>query len=447
MTPRYAFKVIGIKCIFDYMSTMLRPAPSMAVSHFLRSLRPEPGAQIKASVLYKRFREINPNCDGCNSWSDVKLAELLSEHLKSKRVASGKVYLDYTIPYELDWAGPSPADVQPSRIVMTIEPSTRFPLTYLGEGISNLRVNVRDLEGDQPNNRLDSIYIRINGSTLHLYPNKEHTEFILPPGLWITCVLYSRAEICFESVASVGHRVEFQYDRCRVPVCYRFKSTVQYAGQEITYEAYVNGECSVSDNTAFMSIYKYDQIREGPPGDLPYIATTMCGLQGYSLDDLQDRAAVAQALQFLYRTGSDYVSLQPSDVPSFMYLKRESTGYRHCVQFQLARIGELVTGISLRNMLPDSLLNATVTVNGEVQSLSGELVLNTSLPDQFMIEYQSTFLSPMEPSRNIFEGASLVYRIYIVKGTLRDTLRDGKRTPVYTFPSIQEALRYAAFND
>lgn len=367
-----------------------------------------PGQQIKASDLYARFRAVYCMVD----ISDVKLAELFSKHMQSKRVASGKVYLDYRIEYELDWPGPKEDEIKQETKVFWL--SGPLDLGHLGQAIRNLRVT--GLKGDME-------ITLVSGLTDNMYNlYKTDNEYILPPGLWITpngydiWYLVARQETNTQEVptktlllsswssSKADTIISISYESCCTPKRFNFHNEVTYEGHLTSYNQTASGKSYFSTErpqiempAAFKNIGCWIPEHEVYPA-------LRCGFYGVRYTGTK-RENIADPCLMLLTLGArvsgthiDYVTQDHEYGTSpTIYLRKEESGYRYCASFVVERGADIIDNITIANCpIPPSLLKCTLWLNNSEQfDLDGNLAYYMcATVNTLRLDIETTFVIP-----------------------------------------------------
>ena len=421
------------------------------------SLAPSIGAQIKASDLYERFRQEHIFAENI---SDVKLAAAFGRHLVSKRVASGKVWLDYKIPYEYNWKGPDEKDVQKCLLLHTVSPSQRmFSMYQLGSCIRNLCIR-----SDHPLSKVSLIaggqvgHVLYHGEPGEPTSESDNMTFHMAPNFWITYAMYHTIDIQvdfpFGTSVQTAATLTLTYDKCEVfPYTYEYRGTTTYKGIDLSYVVR-------SGMTGFIPSNEYHQrelcFKQVSSADIPL--PTYLEVPRVSSDDTFNGLAVTTpdttdigALKLLVHYNMDYVTnIGKCFSDRFTYIRKDPDGYRCCVRLQLMRGGDLLDQIRLVGLpLPSSLINQNVLLKGppsvELLPLTEALVLNMMALRYrgTHIELSTTFATESPPKTNLFAETTVVGRHYMLSALIRSKASHIKqyfKNISETFSALREAL-------
>jgi len=395
-----------------------------AVSNFFSlTLVPKLGAQISATELYERFRSTTD----FKQASDVKLAALFSNHMKSKRVASGKVWLDYYIPYELDWSGPAEDDVTSTSIIINISTKqTNVSLRELGRAWRNLKVI--------SNTALHTVSINCDNTLHMLYPDEPGRLWHTTPDLWITAALYSDIILQITAIdePATPFYVTISCDASyKVPPIYTYTNTVTYRGDTVTFKVMLNGQ---SMFCPALSGYPPQQKLVAQTLQAPLPAYKELPLRsGYVGFAIEESRNDLSALSILHHTGADYVTdIMPVNDRKFAFIRKSEQGYKPYLRVGFVRKGDLLDQIKVvSSLLPRDLICANIVAkrpNMEPYIIpiddASEIIFNmlASKDTYIMLELSTTFFIDELPSRNILdilEDIRVTGRYYFLESKLR----------------------------
>ena len=424
----------------------------LAVSSFVRySLRSASGEFIRSSDLYERFRTENPIY---GESSDVKLAETFGKYLTSKRISSGKIWLDHQIASDLNWSGPDEFAVQQEVRIITISGHVaNISLHLLGRAVRNLRVQsdtkireIRFSTGVDQNLQYITFIPRLDGEST--------SDYISPPGLWITVTPFYdiKLEIFQETMAN--STLTLTYDCCNdVPDKYIYSNSVYHplnvdkvgisnskittvGGCKVAYEYSVksDGSCHLQKSelsqsyTDIKTTYRTYEIKSG-----------FRGIEVLSLDDSRD--TFRSALMALLDSRSNYSTVIETCGQPFYYIRKEVDGYRACARFDHIRKGDWLDHLQLMNCpLPDHLLSLNLIIDATVVPLSPTHLVNLisehNYKNNLSVLVSTTFSTINPPPSQILMGCTLKGRHYYMETPLRKVANNMK----YHYNNVDEAF-------
>lgn len=352
----------------------LDPAMGITVKYFISTnLIKKKGATVRSSDMYQRYRDWSKD----TRISDVRLAELFSQNLESKRVASGKIWMDCELTNNASWAGPSNTKIK------TIHTSGSKKIDLVTLHITAIR-NVEI--GPGPAN----CKLMIGDKLYDLIKRRDHDGspiWTTPRDLWLTKPKWN--DIGFTVTSDSRYTMTYECSNDTPTDSYNYSNSVDKYSYEV-----IDGRARYTDGSDGSDVHEVDYEL------LPSVQGLLgvgCA-RGNSGDCQAIRALVcAQA-----KHGKSIEYAVESGVPcndSFHYIEEVENGYVQCARYTFNRTYD---GLVCKDQLnlPSGLYSATLWdkpfVPGNYINVAGCIMLPT------IITYRTSFTMDSIPVSNIF---------------------------------------------
>ena len=368
------------------------------------ALQPSSGAQIPSSELYNHARahwrtRYPKGKEPC----DAKLAELFGQVLQNRRLASGRVWLNYRIPYEFDWSGPQEADIKAHTI---IQQAKTIDVAALGPAVRNIKIT--PLDGHLPNAILTFQHGR---SDYQLHRNGS--SFYSAPGLWMLTGVRQN-NLILKTFGAETPSCRISYEWAPAPAVCNFSNTVTHDGETITF-THSNSSDSTFQTTGARSnptfqkmVYDEPALNENP---------VLFGFRGAAVP--RDLATIREPNIFANGNGAAMILISHSELDystevynigaPWLYLDQvaDTDRYYHCARWALSRGADWIDAFEyVGSLLPAGILEFAIVIGSEriPYHIGDTLVLNlfaSRLADKHVyFEIRTSFSTPITSSWN-----------------------------------------------
>ncbi len=346
------------------------------------------GSHIKARELYERFSLFNEQ-----TYSDNALSELFGKKLTSKRTGNGKVYLNVTFNYDLDWTGPA---VQGLTSYYT---KVQNVLIIDGHNVPSAFRNLKICPVEGKCSPI-TVQIILGESSIICQSGRS------PQDLWLLSACYSSLSIKITGTGMVCVSYEYTTEEMHQPYnTFESKATVD----GIEYICRMNkGKAEIKQsNVACQTEVLRRQLTKRTR--LPDI----CGYVGYRHDDPEQSAMLT-----LVDARADYVVEQTVlHSYSFAYIMEEDTQgsvmYRCYHEYAVPRHADFFRFLKLhQSPLPESCLTIKCSYGDRSQYVN----MMAALYKEHHITICTSFLLPELPDDNLLDKVNL-YVEYILLDT------------------------------